>query len=37
MESVSVMREEKSPAYLLVKPVLFVFCTIALVALLSLI
>ncbi len=30
-------QNSKSPAYLLVKPALFVFCTINLVALLSLI
>ena len=37
MESTSAIRNEKSPAYLLIKPALFVFCTFSLLALLSLI
>jgi len=37
MESPSAVNTEKSPAFLLVKPALFVIVTISLVALLSLI
>ncbi len=37
MESLSAVKVDKSPAFLLVKPALFVAMTISLVALLSLI